>query len=171
MKITYNPPRPSVNYEIKLQAAFEFLQAHPDIEPERVNQHSIEHMADDIAMHSTPYSNGYELAKELDTSAGWENIDMDLVETLDSYSTYLHHNLEKAKRQWAAENNIQPPYPVGSRVRSLLRWNNITGTITGISQHHAACYEVQQDGAAPEDNTRRIIEYEAVELLEGGNEK
>lgn len=168
MKITYNPPRPSVNYEIKLQAAFEFLQAHPDIEPERVNQHSIEHMADDIAMHATYYSDGYELAKELENVAGWQNIDMQMVETLDSYSTYLHHSLEKAKRQWAAENNIQPPYPVGSRVRSLLRWNNITGTITGISPHHAACYEVQVDGTAPEDSTRRIIEYEAVELLEEG---
>ncbi|OFN62603.1 hypothetical protein [Eikenella sp. HMSC061C02] len=167
MKITYNPPRPSVNYEIKLQAAFEFLQAHPDIEPERVNQHSIEHMADDIAMHSTISSDGYELAKELDTRAGWENIDMDLVETLDSYSMYLHHRLEREKKQWAAENNIQPPYPVGSRVRSLLQWNNITGTITGISQHHAACYEVKKDGTEPDDTTRRIIEFEAVELLEG----
>jgi len=92
---------------------------------------------------------------------------MDLVETLDSYSTYLHHRLERAKKQWAEENNIQPPYPVGSRVRSLLQWNNITGTITGISQHHAACYEVKKDGSEPDGTTRRIIEFEAVELLEG----
>ena len=166
MKITYNPPRPSVNYEIKLQAAFEFLQTNPDINPERVNQHSIEHMADDIAMHSTISSDGYELAKELEGREGWRNIDTDLVETLDSYSMYLHDKLEQAKRQWVEENNIQPPYPIGSRVRSLLQWNNITGTITGISQYHAACYVVKKDGTAPNDTTRRMIEYEAVELLE-----
>ena len=52
-------------------------------------------------------------------------------------------------------------------MRSLLQWNNITGTITGISQHHAACYEVKKDGTEPDDTTRRIIEFEAVELLEG----
>ena len=171
MKITYNPPRPSVNYDIKLQAAIKFLQANPEIEPERVGRQKLEHMADDIAMHATHYGDGYELAKELESRAGWDDIDMQMVEALDSYSTCLDHCLEKAKRQWAAENNIQPPYPVGSRVRSLLRWNNITGTITSISPHHAACYEVQADGTAPEDSTRRIIEYEAVELLEEGEGK
>lgn len=85
--------------------------------------------------------NGYELARELDTYHRLRGIDAELVEILDSASSYLWSAHDDAVAEWVAANGIKPALPVGTRV-SIPRGE---GVIRGFDDKHGS-YLVIPDG-------------------------
>ncbi|OAM27768.1 hypothetical protein A7P96_01195 [Eikenella sp. NML03-A-027] len=167
MKITYNPPRPSVNYEIKLQAACELLKNSPKLRPDTDDEAAFNRAADDLAMCGDEYWDGYELAKHLEYHAGWD-ITSDIVEELEDYHIYIDRFLLREEKKWAEEHQIQPPFPIGSRVRVPYGFERVTATITALYAYEPARYLVKRDEQPEDDTFRSIIKFEDAELLEEG---
>ena len=109
-----------------------------------------EELAVSIAENYRPYIDGFELGKALD-SEGWR-IDVMAVDDLDCMDNNVRELLRAACKQWAEENDIQPPLPVGTMIDE--------GEITGIYEHDAACYLVKLHGEDDSSTRRRIIKFE-----------
>ena len=117
--------RPTITREMILEAAAQVAKHLNDGDPET------------IADHYTHPMDGYQLARELERWASWD-ITMRDAEELDSMSSIVGRLHQAAEKQWALENNIQPPLPVGTRIQR--------GVIEGVSEHMAARYLVKEDG-------------------------
>jgi hypothetical protein len=140
-------PRPTVTDAMKLKAALPIAM-----------EMLFDDGAKDIADNGSLHSDGYTLAKALE-SDGWD-ISREDIDTLDEFSHNLSDELEQAEKQWAEINDIQPPLPIGTRI-TVARSGE--GEITGVYQHGAAKYEVRLDSntaAQDASNTRRIIKFE-----------
>ena len=98
---------------------------------------------------------GYELAKRLERESYWD-ISRDEMETLDEVEMSVSAAQRKAEREWFESNDIQPPFPVGTRIRE--------GVITGIYDHMPAYYKVKEDGCT-DPNRSRLIKYEDAESV------
>ena len=105
-----------------------------------------EQAADLAGVCRSEHMDGYELAKALEQRCYWSPTAMD-VETLDTFSADLREALREARISWAHDNNVQPPFPVGTMTTR--------GEITGIYDHDGACYEIRKPGDA--NPTRRYI--------------
>lgn len=114
--------------------------------------------ADTIARYYCHPMDGWDLAKELDKNAYWDTTRDDM-EALDEVESLVRSALSAAEKQWFADNNIQPPLPVGARVQCR---DDETGTITGIYEYQPAYYEVKPDGQddAKVNNRRYLIRFE-----------
>ena len=106
--------------------------------------------ASDVASAYSRYMDGYQLAKELERKHGWLITAPD-VEALDCMDSDVREILKHACMEWARENDIQPPLPVGTMTT--------LGKITGLYKYEAACYEVLEPGCT-EPSRRRIVRYE-----------
>lgn len=96
------------------------------------------------------YVDGYELARHLDDRCGWD-MDADTVERLDNVQYRVREEHDRRCWAWVREHNIQPPFPVGTVIKE--------GTITGVSKHSPATFEVLMPG--DEGSTRRrLIQFE-----------
>jgi len=109
------------------------------------------------------WRDGYEIAKELDDRYSWD-CSMDMLEYLDRYHYDLHLLVEHAQKEWAAENNIQPPMEVGTRVNV----KGDTGVITGINEYGAAQFLVAIDGEKDMagGTRRRIVNFEDAKAID-----
>lgn len=56
-----------------------------------------------------------------------------------------------AEKKWFSENDIQPPLPIGTRIKQ--------GVIAGIYEHGPAMYLVKEDGCT-KDGRHLIIKFE-----------
>lgn len=122
--------------------------------------------AADIAKHGTLYDDGYELAKTLERRCYWD-CDLQMAEELDSFSGYAREEIDAAQKEWAERNKIQPPLPIGRRVKTIR--HNEVGTITGIYEHGVAQFLIAVEGDpdyAPPKNARRIVNFEDVQAIE-----
>lgn len=97
--------------------------------------------ADDLASVYEHHMNGYELAKELERSCGWD-IDASDVDALDDMFSEVQRVHQNACVIWAQENNIQPPLPVGTMTTR--------GEIAGIYEHGPATYRIREHGETKE---------------------
>lgn len=142
-------PRPTVTDEMKLAAAMPIAKQMLS----GINDDA-KAGAKDIAENGYAYIDGYELAKRLER-CGWDICRGDIDE-LDQYDSNLRAELKKAETAWADGNNIQPPFPVGTRVTVP---HDGEGEITGIYQHGAARYEVRPDSNTESEDScsRRVI--------------
>lgn len=103
---------------------------------------------------------GYDLARRLEDHG--VDSDMALAEILDVAARALNFALRAKQIAWAAESQIQPPYPVGTRlvVRDW-RDGDLHGTIEEIYEHGPAQYCVKLDrDVNAKGNPRRIINFE-----------
>jgi len=80
-------------------------------------------------------TDGYEIAKRLDNFYGWD-IDSEWVEKLDDLAWLASDELKKQREQWFNENNIDPPYEIGTKLDK--------GTIVGIDTYYSGYYLVEQ---------------------------
>lgn len=127
----------------------------PEIVAEAARQLAADHgwsdeQAADIAEYHEQWRNGYDLAKELESWCGWD-IDVGTVEALDCMGTLVSELHRKACLQWAKENDIQPPLPIGTMTTK--------GEITGIYEHAAAYYKVREPGET-NDSRRLLVKFE-----------
>ncbi len=84
--------------------------------------------------------NGFEIAKELDDQHV-DGIDAELVEILDSASSYIWSAEDAAVKAWAAEHGLQPTLSVGDR--ATCKWGE--GVISGIDGGQARYTFVPDD--------------------------
>lgn len=103
-----------------------------------------------IAQYYRVGMDGYELAKELDKYAYWDTSREDM-EALDEVDFIVDRLVSQAIKDWAATNDIQPPLPVGTRIKE--------GVITGIYDYSPATYRVKENGCT-NDSRSRLIRFE-----------
>jgi len=103
-----------------------------------------------IAQYYHPGMDGYELAKELDKYAYWDTSRAEM-EALDDMDFLVDQKVRAAVKEWATSNDIQPPLPVGTRIKE--------GVITGIDDYSPATYRVKENGCT-NDSRSRLIRYE-----------
>ena len=141
------PQRPKVTKELITLAAQKLGERHGFSEQE----------IGDIVSCFQPSMDGYDLAKALESRCLWD-IDAVMVDDLDCLGMDVSSLLRKACIDWARDNNIQPPLPVGTTITR--------GEITGIYAHDGACYEVKAPGET-EPSRRYIVRFEEAVLPPG----
>jgi hypothetical protein len=105
--------------------------------------------------------NGTQFAFALARKYGWEygiEITNELIDDLDS----LHYDVDKIHeevvKQWFEDNDIQPPYPINTRIQE--------GVIEGIDQHGIARYMVRLYSTPADKKEWRLVNFEdAVPVL------
>ncbi len=119
MNESNTPRRPLVTPDMKLAAARE-LARHNNWDDTQ---------ARDIARAFNRFDDGYELAKKLEGSYGWD-IGVMEVEALDCMGSEVDKLHREACKAWVKEHNIQPPHPIGTMTTR--------GEITGICEYEPA---------------------------------
>jgi hypothetical protein len=119
----------------------------------------LEEIAADVAKHCR-YGDGFQMAKDLER-AHWD-CDMRIAEVLDSHS----HNLSRAHEEYLArfqqEHAIEPPFPVGTAVKT----ERGTGVIDRIYENRPMTYAIKMDDdpqAAEPTNRRTLLYFDQME--------
>ncbi len=107
----------------------------------------------DLATIDGEWMDGYEVCKELERDFYYEG-DLMLAQELDCYGNEIRKLREAAEKTWAAEHNIQPPYPIGTRIRE--------GILVDVYKHGAAQYLV--DYGKPD--SKKIVRFEDAHPVE-----
>jgi hypothetical protein len=150
------PPPPKFGNAEVIEALMRFIE-----ENRHWGGHPVDQVAAEIAKHWHPMIDGYELAKALEQYEGWD-IDAQDVEVLDLIDLKVIRRAEVAARnEWAKAWNIQPPHPIGTKVKTPY---NTTGVIAGVYEHQGATYLVKEDGCK-QDGRHILIKFEDVELV------
>lgn len=147
MSIT--PPRPRVTRNMIMEAVLPIAK-------------SIGADAETIANAYTHPMDGFELAMELSKNYYFD-LTRDDMELLDDIEFDVREQLEAAEKSWVADNNIQPPLPIGTRITR--------GVITGICQHSAACYLVKENGCTQEGRSLIVRFEDAIPVNNQGGGK
>lgn len=153
MKTTFTPPPPMICEDIIKRAAREF---YADNELEAFGE--VEQVAEDLCTQFHPHIDGYDLAKRLEDHRGWVGIDAITVETLDNFECEVSELLREERKKWATDNNIKPPYPVGTRITK--------GTIHSLYEHDAATYLVTPADYCTNSNHHLLVRFEDADTVE-----
>jgi len=154
-------PRPKLNDEMKLAAARKLVA-------EMVKNGTLEIEGDaelyakDVAKHGTSWGDGYELAKALDSHCHWD-CNLMIAEALDNFASYADSEVVRAEKEWVTRCAIEPPYPLGTRVK--LNRSGEAGILDEVYTHGHAKYCVKIDGdpqAKAPTKSRRIVNFEDV---------
>lgn len=151
------PPPPRRTRELVEKAVLDFVTSQ-----KLWSNEPAEEVAEQIAEELTSGMNGYELARALDDHQCW-SIDAQDVENLDCVDGVVRDALRQARKQWAREWNIQPPHPMGTRVK----FTHGTGVIAGVSAFDGAVYLVKRDGCTQEGR-HSLVNFEDAIAPEGG---
>ena len=112
--------------------------------------------AADIADAYYAGMDGYQLAKLLERDYCWAEMCLQDADDLDGISSVVRTAEEDARKAWAVEWDIQPPLPVGTRIRQ--------GVIVDVYVYMAARYMVKANGCT-QDGRHLIVKFEdAVEV-------
>lgn len=147
------PPRPQVSEDMIRRAA-EAVVPNLNID---AGTPLFESSVDDIVKEYRHPMDGYDLAKMLDKWQGWDT-DREDMETLDEVNGYVSEYLKEAEKAWVEAWNIQPPYPIGTRIKE--------GVIAGIYEYSVATYEVKENGCTHEGRFLLVKFEKAVEVTE-----
>jgi hypothetical protein len=149
------PPAPRQTDAVVEAAVLDYIKRHQFVWA----ADDQEGCAKQIAEHWHGHEDGYQLARALERYEHWDP-DMALCEDLDSIGSVVSSWVNNLRKEWATAWNIQPPYPVGTRITK--------GVITGVNNHNAATYEVQQD-APMWPGSKLLVRFEdAKKVAEGG---
>lgn len=110
---------------------------------------------DIAALELGPHTDGFEMAKRLETRAGWD-CNFAMAEVLDGWGYECGREIEAEERRWAERNDVQPPLADGTRIMFAPR--DERGVIESVSTYGVARFLVRVDGEA--DNTRRLVRFE-----------
>lgn len=140
------PPRPQATQD-------DFLNAARQVE-KNLNQYA--DWKDDCnglataiaAIPGAHHMDGYALAKALERTMTLFDPDAIAVEELNAYGTLVSNLLERRQMQWAGENKVQAPHPIGTKLTQ--------GTITDLNKYGSAEYLVDFGHR----HARQVIKYE-----------
>lgn len=136
-----HPPAPEATPELVRAAVLAFIDSNA------IDWGDKEQAAQDISNEWHSHMDGYELAKKLETYHSWEITAVD-VEDLDCIGSVVHRSVEEARKEWAAQWNIQPLHTAGTRVK--IKNGRCRGVIAGLYEYWAATYMVKEDGCTIE---------------------
>lgn len=131
------PPRPTVTDKM-IEEAAKIVAAKVDIPSEDII-HVYRHSMD-----------GFELAIELKNY--FVDVDRSDMDELDEMERLVSDALTKAEKEWFTANNIQPPYPIGTRVKE--------GVIEHIDEYRVGHYLVRKWETPPEVKSWLVIKFE-----------
>lgn len=138
-RITYEIPRPHINFDIKYRVSLKLVQQNPEL----CFAENEEDAAECLAKMAHDYSNdGYEFARNLEDIYGWD-VGADIVKILDQYDAELEKFLIKLQYTWAETNNIFPPVPLGTTIQFVYGNRLVFGKTKNISNRIPASYEVE----------------------------
>lgn len=152
MTATTIPSRPDLTDEIVKAASLKIANGFSGLD-----SNAKQKLVDLICATYEDGMNGYELAKEVESS-GWDReINPSFVEDLDFMSFACDTLLEEAQREWVVKYGIEPKLKIGTKVRQ--------GTITGVHSRTPAAYMVKPHGQDDEKSghARHIIHFEILE--------
>lgn len=132
-------PRPGLTGEIKRVAATTVVDRM--IKAGLIEAQDRDESINDIARVGGAWHDGYQIARELEKRFGWD-CNMEIAEGLDGFAGMVGDEIEASQKDWAARNNIQPPLPLGARIRARA-WG--LGTITEIYERGPAQYIIEPD--------------------------
>jgi len=138
-KIVFNPPRPEMSREILYATALKLAKENPELNSELSPKEIAEAIT--TALEDCGSTDGYSLAKELDETCFWD-ITAQSVEILEKYAYLLDDEFINAQEEWVKVNNIQPPFPNGSKVNFTWRLKEYTGVIKEVHKNVPACYVI-----------------------------
>lgn len=147
------PPAPQRTTEMVKTAVMAYIERH--------SLHSwgnAAQAAGDIAGAWNPGMDGYELARALEKYCCWDGLLLQDAEDLDSIGLVVREAEEAARKAWALEWNIQPPFPIGT---ALTR-----GVIAYLDQYSAAAYGVKEHGCT-EEGRYLIVRFEDAQVQGG----
>ena len=136
-------PRPKIDNAMELEAA--------RIVAEKIGRGAT---AEAIADHYSYPMDGYDLAKQLDRHEFWDTTRAEM-EILDEMDVFVSRAERKAEKEWFERNRPKPPFAIGTRIQ----WRDITGEITGISEHGHGKYLVKPDVSTIGDG-RYLVNFE-----------
>ena len=146
------PPAPKRTTEMVKTAVMAYIERHS------LNSWGdVAQAAGDIARSWHPGMDGYELAKALESACYWDGLSLQDAEDLDSIGSVVREAEEKARKAWALEWDIQPPFPVGT---ALTR-----GVIAYIDKHSVAIYGVKEHGCT-QGGRYLLVRFEDAEVQE-----
>jgi hypothetical protein len=151
--------RPALTKEIIKKVALEI--AHEVCKWANHRDMDADALAEDMAHEYSRGDNGYELAKKLD-GRGYMP-DAEMVESLDLMDSEVDNEYRKYCWEWVKKENIQPPFPVGTKIENNTIFSKFSGVISGVSRYYPACYEVP---IANNPNAKRIVKFEDAVLME-----
>ncbi|MGP8288974.1 hypothetical protein ACT3OH_01745 [Vreelandella zhanjiangensis] len=131
------PPRPTVTDKM-IEEAAKTVAAKVDIHSEDIIS---------VYRHSM---DGFELAMELNKN--YVDVDRDDMDSLDEMEQLVRDELTKAEKEWFTANDIQPPYPIGTRVKE--------GVIEHIDKYRVGRYLVRKWETPPEEKSWLVIKFE-----------
>jgi hypothetical protein len=127
-----------------------------------IEMNMVEESAADIAKVASRHQDGYQIARALEDRCGWD-CDLPIAEGLDGFGGLLDEEIRKACVSWVKDNDVQPPFPVGTRVSARWGGDIITGTIGEIYAYGPAQYCIKRDGEKA--SSRAIANFEDVSEL------
>ncbi len=146
------PPPPKRTQEMIEAAVSAYIQRHS-----LNNWGTPADAARDIAKAWHYGMDGYGLAKSLESYYGWGDLCLQDAEDLDSIGSVVRDAEELARKEWAAEWDIKPPFPIGTPIQR--------GHIAGIYEYGAAQYLVKEYGCT-QDGRHLIVKFEDAYVTE-----
>jgi hypothetical protein len=155
-------PRPSLHDKAIVREAAEKLAA--DCAKWDDSDSSPEAWVDDLAKLSHEWGDGYELAKALDDRCG-VSPDSELVEILDSASSYLWAAHRDAVRKWAQIVGFTPQFAVGDTVETPRHGPGVVRRVEmDEARYVVATFERQWTGPG----SGWVLDAEQVRAAQGG---
>lgn len=110
------------------------------------------------------HDDGFEIGQKLNSN-GWD-LGRNEFEDLDYLSSCIEQAHKKLVKQWIEDNQITPPYPIGTHVKFDHTKKGLTGVIKedGVgSRHYVGQYAIEVDAIHNYGNGYPIVNWEDVE--------
>ena len=178
----YIPPVPRPTYldqGFDVQTVHEFIQKyypesyHEDaVWAEEVRNGVYEALIEEFYLYDDPQV----LMNLLIRDHQWEFTQQDW-DNIQCFDFFVSKKLKEKEAQWVKDNHIEPPFPVGAKVRLPSHYDEITGVINQIYEYEPARYcvltakqeeynkQMEQQGKT-ERQGGYVVKFEDVELVE-----
>lgn len=123
-----------------------------------------------LAKHYQWPENGLDIAHELNAKEGWSwgiELSEDFADSLDEISNIVEKEHKKEVEKWFIDNNIQQPYPLGTKVRYRSMNQDCIGYLQDIDTMLSGRYIIKDEKEPIEGpKSRAIINFEDVEKID-----
>lgn len=180
MKVTFTPSRPTCNDEgFAEQTVHEFIKKYyPDsyhedaLVAEEFRDGIYEALIEELYLYNDPQVLMNILIRDYDwefTADDWDKI--------QHFDFFVRDRLKEKELQWVKDNDIKPPFPVGSKVRLPTYYDEAEGVIDRIYEYDPARYCVMTEKQAEYNKKMEsmgkserqggyVLKFEDVELIE-----
>ncbi|EHK89845.1 hypothetical protein [Aggregatibacter actinomycetemcomitans] len=179
-KVTFNPPRPTIyDQGFVEQTVHEFIKKYyPDYydEKDTVEEQYRNGIYYALINEFGLYDDPEYLMKILIRDYSWD-FSADTWDKLQHFDFFVINKIKEKEQQWVKDNDIRPPFPVGSKVRMGACHGETEGIIDRIYEYEPARYCVMTEKQVQYNKkmeslgkTERqggwILKFEDVELIE-----